>query len=304
MATYSDIAANVNITGVVGAINAQFAAVRSMERGTTEPGTIVEGQFWLLDDGTARTLRLRQGGAWVTFANANFTQLNAGGTVAMVADFNAGSQKIINLANGTLNNHAATVGQVTALLNGAATADRPMGGFKITGLGVGTASGHAARVDDAWQDTHAAFWQAAAALNWHDGSATPPGGGFNVCAGGRTLSPGASPSATWTFCPRLLRVRLAGNITPVGGGLQIGTLSGRGVELTINRWLDDTPGGWIDTGQTVLSGGSTCAVEVWWKNDTSGVGRGFAIRLRRTADNALFRPASSWAMGINGAGFN
>lgn len=293
MATYSEIGTNVNLSAMAGTINAQFAATRSNERGTTSPPVPVDGQFWVYDNGSTRTLRVRISGSFLDRIDLNHAQINAGGTIPMAANLDLGGNKITSLDDGVSADDAATVGQVAALLNGDATADRNMGGFKITGLGAATGTGHAARFDLTWQDSHACFTQIAG-VTFHNGTT-----GFNACSGGRTTTSAAAS----TFAPRLLRLRLAGNITPVGGGALIGTLAGRGVEITANRWPDDTTGTWIEIGR-VLSGVNECAVEVNWKNDTSGAGRGFSLRLRRLSDSGLYQAATAHAQALSGANFN
>jgi microcystin-dependent protein len=126
--------------------------------------------------------------------------LKKDGSVAMTASFNAGSQKIVSLADGTNNTDAATVGQLTsatASLNElytqfvnkdgsvAMTGALQMGSNKITGLAPGVASTDAATVSQIAGNN-----SPAGAIVMYGGTSAPSG--WVLCDG--TNYDGANPT--------------------------------------------------------------------------------------------------------------
>ena len=154
MTIYAQANLGQTISGIVLADDAQDEAIRSHERGNVEPTVLIDGLLWnSLDQtiinasstpgwwptDTSDAILIRRGGSWETFADARYPQLNAGGTVQMIANLRMNSLKITGLADGTDPNDGANVGQVV-LVSGAnaMTGALAMGANKITGLADGT----------------------------------------------------------------------------------------------------------------------------------------------------------------------
>ena len=294
MGTFADIGAAVNFSVLVGAINERLAAVRSHEYGATAPPNPIDGVIWHYRDGSTRNLQFWNGSAWVAFANLAFVQLNAGGTVAMVADFNCGGNKIVGLEDGTANDHAATVGQVGALLNGTATANRSMGGFRITSLGQPTATGDAARQADTFATSHGLVTHHAvgAGLTFDGGSLS-----LVECEGGNQVGV-SSPDDS--FCPRVLTVTLAGNLERTSDSSVVAAMPR--TTFTFHRLSSDAAGSYVQT-YTFTIGLSQYEISAGWKTGTSGgTRRGFYLRVRRTTDNVTLKASVANATAVGGVG--
>lgn len=123
-----------NISEMALADDAQDEAIRSCERGSTEPtlATRPNGCLWLCTNSTILTglgfgsvaeMLLRWDGSnWKPIADVAAPALNAAGTVVPTADLSLGSHKITSLAAGSASTDAARVGQVVLLDGSAAMA--------------------------------------------------------------------------------------------------------------------------------------------------------------------------------------
>lgn len=94
-----------------GYINDAFAALRSSFSGSAAPGTPVEGQFFY--DTDTNVLSIYDGAAWVTIGDVDseylgLLPLSAGASYALTSDLYCGSNKLINVADPTADQHAAT----------------------------------------------------------------------------------------------------------------------------------------------------------------------------------------------------
>lgn len=116
MSVYSQVGFGTNLSAYVTAVEAQHEAMRSLERGTTEPPIMVHGMLWHRTDyptlGNAILWR-KPDDTWQFLIDPDHGQINAGGTV----DF---------------------------------AANQSMDGFKLTDLGAPTTNGDAARYEDAY----------------------------------------------------------------------------------------------------------------------------------------------------------
>lgn len=159
MPVYTTQNLGASISGVVQADDVQDDAIRSFERGNTEPGVKPAGLLWLCTDttrlsslglsGVAEAFLQWTGSAWRVFASTSSPCLNAAGHVLPTADLPMNSRKLTNLAAGTNANDSVRKAQVV-LLDGtqAFTGAQSMGGFKLTNLAAPTNANDAARLAD------------------------------------------------------------------------------------------------------------------------------------------------------------
>jgi hypothetical protein len=126
MAIWTSQTIGTNLSQIVEADDAQDSAIRSFERGSTEPGTKLAGQFWACQNSsTLSTLTASQvggpwdeaivrwsGSAWTLLADPDHPCLNAGGTVKMTASLDANNNKIINMAAGSADGDSARTAEV------------------------------------------------------------------------------------------------------------------------------------------------------------------------------------------------
>ncbi len=298
MSVYVEIVTANNLSTYSTQIDDAFEAVRSFERGTVTPGVLVTGAIWEKTDyawaGGAGSAWMRyNGSSHVLFADPRSPLISAAGTIPMAADLPMGGNKITGLADGTASGHAATVGQMSTLAAAAWTANHDANGKLLINLGAPTTGGNtsdqvAARIDDTWQTTHGLHrYIDAPVFDTVFGSGVTTG---NAVIGGKH----ADLSATPYFCPRHLHLMLSGNVTPIGGGGAALTLS---VETHFDGWRHSgNAGAWVSVG-TIGSG--FYGVEVYFQ--TSGT-LGFAMRIRRLSDNALFESAVKHAWAFSGVG--
>ncbi len=113
MTTYSGITSGANLSQIVGLDDTQDEAIRTLEKGATEPSVKPDGLLHQSTDTVLITaaglpgvstglLRWDQSGSqWVGVADLSQKQINAGGTVAFGADQSMGGNKITNVAAGT-----------------------------------------------------------------------------------------------------------------------------------------------------------------------------------------------------------
>lgn len=110
MPTVSPIDLGQNLSTLVSSWDAQLQAAMALQRGTVDPAVKPAGSLWLRTDypslGEAIMVRT-SAPAWALLMDPEFSQLNAGGTVAMAADLSFGGFKGVNLAAPTANGHAA-----------------------------------------------------------------------------------------------------------------------------------------------------------------------------------------------------
>lgn len=292
MAVFADLSPAANLSGFAAAINAQFAAVRSLERGSVTPAVLIAGALWEKTDyawagGAGSAIMRYTGSSHVLLLDPRAAQINASGTVAMAANLAMGGFKITGAANGTDSTDLATVGQVNTLAAGTWTGNRNAGGFLLTNLGAPssqTSDQVAARYDDTWQTTHGL-------CRYFDAITLDVGGGeTNQCAGGKR----SNPSVATTFCPRQVTFTLSGAITLVSGGLPLHTIA-RTVAVA-TRVNGDS--GWIEV--TRLGASDQVALEVQWSTSEP---RGFSVRLRRVSSSALCTIAAISGLAISGVGF-
>lgn len=153
-----------SISQVVSFDDRQDEAIRTLERGSTAPGVLAPGVRWISTNSTTisnaapagalvgthnEAILLWNGTAWKYLEDVRHPQLNAGGTVAMVAALNLGGQRIENMAAGTANSHAVRRDQVV-LRDGSQglTAHWNVGGYRLQGLGAPVDPNDAVRLAD------------------------------------------------------------------------------------------------------------------------------------------------------------
>lgn len=194
-----------NISQIVSADDAQDEAIRSLERGSTEPtvkvtgllhnatpGTVLTG----LSSGLGEAIARWNGSAWTLFADPTKACINNGGTIPFAADQPMGGRKLTGLGAGTTAGDSVRYEQAL-LVSGsnAMAADLDMGTHKITNVVDPTSNQHAATkkyVDDAlaniglkggavttssnsaWTTVSLGFDYSAVMLVLHDSNLFPP----------------------------------------------------------------------------------------------------------------------------------
>lgn len=298
MSIYQVIVAGDNFGSILSLINAQQEAIRSMERGTTTPGVLVSGALWCKtdyswSDGDADAIMRYNGSAYVLFADPSSPQISASGRVPMAADFDLGGHKGVGADDGVADDDLATVGQVKAISEGAWTGDHDAGGFVLINLAspfTQSSDQAAARVDDCFQTTHGLFrflGTPAFETVYSASDYTT----FNTVSGGKRVDLLVATS----FCPRVMYIKLSGNVAPIGGGASAFTLA-QTVLLVLRD--PDNVGAWVAIA-TGLGGGGQWSVEVYLETSEP---RGFALRIRRN-DNTLWESAKCRVYSISGVGF-
>lgn len=162
MSLYGPQNLGASISEFAIADDGQDEAIRSHERGSSEPTVLIAGLNWnstnntiiqaadgasaLVSPGThADAILTRKASSWQYLLDARYPQLNAGGTVKLEADLDCGAQKLTNLGPSTLATSAARRTDVVLKDGGNDfTADQSMGGNKLTNVGTPTAAGDAA----------------------------------------------------------------------------------------------------------------------------------------------------------------
>lgn len=214
--------------------DAQDTAIISHQRGTTTPPYPQVGQFWVRTDYSGigeAVMYYTASSSWTLFADPDFAQLNAGGTVAPVANLPMGGFKLTNLAAGSSAGDSVRYEQVCLLSGSTWTGNHNAGGNKLTNLGAPTSGSDAARLDDAQRDADGQF----AFIE-------------NV-----VIQTDASPTTTYNdvgFVPREVTLRLYGNVTDQADADLHGTMD---EELTFRRWEGDGGAGFGGTtGKTLV----------------------------------------------------
>ncbi len=160
MTTYAPQATGANLSTLVQTDDTQDEAIRSLEHGTSVPGVKPVGLIWscadpsfiasnlgdsLIDPGgglPSNVLYRWNGTAWYPWANGGAQLVDVEGSAQMQADLALGSHRIVGLAAGTADGHAANLGQTltrdgTRPMTGALN----LGGFKATNGATPTATG-------------------------------------------------------------------------------------------------------------------------------------------------------------------
>ena len=215
MSVYTQQNLGANLSTFAGTDDAQDEAIRSHERGSTEPTTKVNGLVWFSTDSTSITAAgfsgvteaaLRwNGSAWVGLMDLAGKQINALGTVAWAADQAMGSHKLTGLSAGSAAGHSVRYEQVM-LLSGvnAMSGNLAMGSNKITGLANGTAASDAAT-----------FGQLPVngANIYHNNNRDTGGGGDPVVW--KTSNGDTTNFMTIGFKPKQITIRVEGNFRKV-----------------------------------------------------------------------------------------
>ncbi|MCA3006723.1 MAG: hypothetical protein IOD15_15375 [Phycisphaerales bacterium] len=269
MAVFQYITAGCLVSGLPAEIHGQFLAVRTFERGTTEPAIKVAGTVWaqtnyaLPSGGTAERWVRWTGSAYGLLLDPAHPQLNAGGTVPLAANLNANGQKVVGLAAGTANGEAVRFEQ-TMLLSGAnaMAANLNLGGYTITGWGAAL-NMNAQRIENLaapTADNHAARRiDALLAAPQRISGTTFPGGTGNLAV-----------NIELGFVPVYLNLRV-GNITYIGGTAHDGSAPTVDVPEVLATGID-------------LGGGNTARLEVTRRNGSPVTG--VTVSLVRTAGSS------------------
>lgn len=158
MALYSLITSGSSVSQFVELLHAQQEAMRTLERGSTEPSVAVIGQLWRKTNypyaggaGEAIVQGISNGSGgvmWGLLIDARYAQLNAGGTVPLTGPLNFNGQKGIGAATATEASDLLRMDQAV-LRNGSQglTANWDLGGFTIIAP-VPTDPSHVARLGD------------------------------------------------------------------------------------------------------------------------------------------------------------
>lgn len=258
-----------NLSAMALTDDTQDTAIISHQRGTTTPTYPQVGQFWMRTDYSGigeAVLYYNASNAWTLFADPDFAQLNAGGSVAMAANLPAGGFKLTNLAAGTTAGDSVRYEQVCLLSGSTWTGNHNAGGNRLTNLGAATTGSDAARLDDARQtkDGQFAFIE-------------------NV-----VIQTDASPTTTFNdvgFVPREITLRLYGDVTDQDDADLHGTID---EEITYRRWEGDAGAGFAGTTgvtlvKSVTVGSKTIRLYIepkyttpygfWFKADRSDTGQ-------------------------------
>lgn len=295
MTAYAELTGGINISGLPAAINTQLEAMRSLERGSSAPTIKPTGLLWnnTSDPTFGECIQRWDGSAWSTVIDLGNPAISAGGGVAMAADLNLATHKIINLANGSASGDAAACGQVM-LLSGAnaMSGNMNLGGNRATNAAQATSSTDLARFDQVTPGrTGVARYKDTCTLVTHD--AGSDSADFETVDG--VAADGGS------FCPRLLKIRLSGNYTDQSDGDNHGaTTNSAGADVF--EWLrwTDGPGhdDYTEIGQVSLSA-KTIRVEVKAKRTGPGA-LGFYLRLRRTDNSERVNVGTVQYMAFSG----
>lgn len=137
MTAYQYFASPSNLSALVSTMQTQHEAMRTIERGTAEPGIKPTGLLWNRTDYPSLGDAVVQwtGSAWRLILDPEFPALNAGGSVPLAADLPAGGHGVTGLRAAAANGEAVRYEQ--ALLRdgtNAATANLNMGSHRITSV--------------------------------------------------------------------------------------------------------------------------------------------------------------------------
>lgn len=261
MTTYITLPVSTNFSQVVLALDAQFEAVRSNERGNTEPGVKPDGLLWQTTDATTLTaltstqpggawaeglVRYDAGGAvWKPIHDTRYTALNDHGTVKLAANLNAGGNKIVALPAATASGDAMRFDEAVATDgSNAFTGDQSMGGNELTDLGAPTHPDSAVRLTDLNGNPLYPDWA------WWNTNRDALGDGSTIVVeqnGDDTTYTNAG------YVPRELTIRLWGDFRKQGGDAALlKPVQPQGLQFTVRRWNADAVGGDTGTEDMVL----------------------------------------------------
>ncbi len=273
MAVYGLIAGASNLSVVIVGIEAQQDAMRGFERGTVTPTIKPTGLLWNRtdEDVIGDALKRWNGTTWTLFADPEFAQINAGGTVALGANLPAGGFKLTGLAAGSAAGDSVRYEQVL-LLSGANAmiANLAMGGNRITNLGAPSSPTDAARVVDAPNT----YFQTNADLR---GNAKPVK--YDTGAGSADIT-------DCGFAPRNIRLRIVGGFYRQSDNASMaGAID---TEIVATRYESDASYGLTVPNPLVIAipGTTPNAInaEITWSTSTP---LGFKLTFKRASDGAL-----------------
>lgn len=134
MSLYSTIAVASNLSNLVALVEAQQAAIMSLQRNATAPTVAPQGALWW--DTTTGIIKQYDGSTWQPLLTPLVRHLAIDGSVAMTGNLPMGNNQIQGLGAGTNDGHATRKDQ-QILRDGsnAWTGNQPCGGFKLTGHG-------------------------------------------------------------------------------------------------------------------------------------------------------------------------
>lgn len=302
MATYSEPQLGGSLSSVVVGLNSQHAAMRTHERGNTEPTLKVAGLLWLCTDttrlaaaglpsgGGAEGLLRWDGSTWTPVADVKQKQLNAAGTVTPSANQPMGGYVHTGLGAGASAGQSVRYEQVL-LVSGAnaLAANLSAGGNKITNLAAPTAGTDAARLQDI----------ASVPMYWNN-NRDVAGTGKPVKV--RTGSGDTTNYIECGFVPRRIMLRLHGRVRKISDNSDPSLYVPSGSVLEETIWPADAIGG--DPGSdypiNLHSGGSNFKVRAVAK--TSGT-KGFYIEFIRDpgGDNEYYNFRSQSDSAIDGS---
>lgn len=304
---YTQQPLGTSISDFASTDDTQDEAVRSFERGATEPTIKVHGLLWWCLNGTILTAVGAPGGAtealvrwdatagaWRFFALPT-RQLSAGGEVPMSGNLAMGNNKVTGLA-AAANNGEATRKEQVILRDGSQSmsGDLHLGTHKITNVVDPAADQDAATKK--YVDDHAGTGE-----SYYQTNRDAAGDGNDL-----QFRSDASPATTYCelpFVPRTLVLRLKGKCKRIDNGAIIdATFTGQ--EYTIHRWDDQSAG--ADAGNAVgefqvatVAGTATAYLMVEWKT-TVPVGVFISLKLGGTggARMKLCDPANTAVDGV------
>lgn len=165
MSVYNEIITGANLSQFAQDINLQNDAIRSHERGASEPSITPTGLLWHCTNTTilaglgitniTEAWLVWKGTGWAFVADPQQAAINAGGTIKWGANQPMGGHKFTDMGLGSAGTDSVRLDQVV-LRDGsqALTADWSAGGNKITNLGEPTADTDAARRMDVGGTAH------------------------------------------------------------------------------------------------------------------------------------------------------
>jgi hypothetical protein len=289
-----------NISQVVSADDLQDEAIRSHERGSTEPTDKPTGLLWWCTNATVLTstgataLGITEamvrwnGSSWELVADASRIVM-ANGKIPFTADQPMGSRKLTGLSAGSAAGHSVRYEQVM-LLSGvnAMAANLAMGGFKITGGAAGNSAGEFV-IREQLGDGVPNY----ACSHWYQTNRDVLSNSQPIV---QQVFTNQGPTYTHVGrVPRRLTLRLTGrpHLQSDNSDANCGAVSG--LELTVHRWDAQTAGGDAGTAGSVVAGtidsgifSGGCEVIVEWKYSSTGPDSnlGFYLRFVRPGDGA------------------
>ena len=303
----------------------QDEAIRSLERGTTEPVVKPAGLMWASANGTliagaagashfistpALALMQWTGSAWQVVHDLAHPALNTGGTAKMQATLDLNNENIANLAAATLDHHAVRKDQTFAASGGIID----VGSNVVRASGVPSDPNDLARLADlsgAVGGFQLQYFQNSASTRVYstpDNLGTPvnetpfiPEGVLIIAQGrmhdisaGMVIGTNRGPCRLMYLVPAArpngsYQIRMPGTVMPdnfAGQGSDAG-----GATTGIGSGYMAVAGGgtdiWVSASKTQLSGGSPAPYEMWVVFHRGSAPYGFEIRFRKTGPGTL-----------------